>query len=276
MGAFHVVASPEGAIVNPTINSIGVLDVFDALRRGMHDFSEKPSHYVFLGLLYPVIGVVLMAWSVGADMLPIMFPLASGFALLGPIAAIGLYEISRRREMGLDTSWRHALDVMKSPALPSIVAAAAVLLVLFVCWVLIAQSLYTYYFGEDAPSSLNIFLSNVLATEAGWQMMFWGNLIGLGFALVVLAISVVTFPLLIERDVGALSAIATSLRAFYHNPVPVLVWGLTIAVLLVIGSIPLFAGLAVVLPILGHATWHIYRKIIGPPDLRRANIGPGL
>lgn len=273
MSAFHVVANAEGTLVRPQVRSIGVLDVLDALRRGYGDFREKPSHYVFLCLLYPIAGVVLMVWSAGANLLPLMFPLASGFALLGPLAALGLYEISRRRELGMDTSWRNALQVRHSPALFSIVAAGALLFVLFIAWLKVAQAIYGAYFGDEVPASLGTFLHNVLTTDAGWAMMFWGDLAGLAFAIVALAISVVTFPLLLERDVGALAAIQTSIKAFVVNPVPVLFWGVIVAVLLVIGSIPIFAGLAVVLPVLGHSTWHLYRKLVGPPEFKLMRSG---
>jgi len=266
MGTFHVVANAEGTLVRPQVEQIGVLDVIDALRRGWNDFREKPSHYVFLCLLYPIAGVVLMVWSAGANLLPLMFPLASGFALLGPIAAIGLYEISRRREMGLDTSWRHALDVWHSPAMFSIIAVAATLFVLFIAWLKVAEGIHAAYFGDTPPASLTSFLNDVLTTNAGWMMMFWGDLAGFAFAIVVLAISVVAFPLLLERDIGALAAMQTSVRCFLTNPIPVLFWGLIVAVLLMIGSIPVFAGLAVILPVLGHSTWHLYRKMVGPPD----------
>jgi uncharacterized membrane protein len=267
MGTLHVVSNAEGTFVRPEVRQIGVLEVFDALRLGLKDFQEKPSHYVFLCIMYPIAGVVLMVWSAGANLLPLMFPLASGFALLGPIAAIGLYEISRRREMGLDTSWHHAFEVRRSPAMFSIIAAAAVLFALFIVWLLVAQNIYVSHFGDVPPASLSVFLHQVLYTSNGWSMMFWGDLAGLLFAIAALAVSVVTFPLLLERDVGALSAIVTSVRAFARNPVPVLLWGVIVAALLVIGSIPIFAGLAIVLPVLGHATWHLYRKMIGPPQL---------
>lgn len=267
MTAIHIVSDAEGEVPRPTIRKIGMLEVVDALHLGWIDFREKPSHYVFLCLLYPVAGMVLMAWSAGANLLPLMFPLASGFALLGPVAAIGLYEISRRRELGLEPSWRDALEVRKSPALFSIVAVAAALFALFVAWLVIAQAIYEAYFGVDYNLTTAEFFTNVLSTSDGWAMMFWGNLIGLGFAVVALAASVVTFPLLLERDVGAVSAIWTSIRATIVNPVPVLFWGVIVAVLLVIGSIPLFAGLAIILPWLGHATWHLYRKLVEPPAL---------
>jgi uncharacterized membrane protein len=268
MAVIHVYSDAEGLMPRPAVRKISTLEVLDALRLGWIDFREKPSHYVFLCLLYPVAGVVLMVWSAGANMLPVMFPLASGFALLGPIAALGMYEISRKRELGLDPSWREALDVRKSPALFSIVAAASMLFVLFIAWLNIAQAIYEWHFGAEVPASLSEFMSNVLTTSAGWSMMFWGDLVGLVFAIVALAISVVTFPLLLERDVGAAAAIATSVRATIANPIPVLLWGFIVAALLVLGSIPIFAGLAVILPVLGHSTWHLYRKLVEPPALR--------
>lgn len=268
MAVVHVYSDAEGLMPRPAVRKISTLEVLDALRLGWIDFREKPSHYVFLCLLYPVAGVVLMVWSAGANMLPVMFPLASGFALLGPIAALGMYEISRKRELGLNPSWREAFEVRKSPALFSIVAAAAMLFVLFIAWLNIAQAIYEWHFGAEIPASLSDFMSSVLTTSAGWTMMFWGDLVGFVFAVMALAISVVTFPLLLERDVGAAAAIATSVRATIANPVPVVLWGFIVAALLVIGSIPVFAGLAVVLPVLGHATWHLYRKLVEPPALR--------
>jgi uncharacterized membrane protein len=267
MSTFHAIAGGEESVAHPQIRKIGLLDVLDSLKRGVDDFREKPSHYVFLCLLYPVAGLVLTVWSAGANLLPLLFPLASGFALLGPIAAVGLYEISRRRETGVDASWRHALEVWRSPALFSILAVAALLFALFFAWLKVAEGIYAANFGIAPPNSILAFASDVLTTPQGWSMMVWGNLAGLGFAVIALAISVVSFPLLLERDVGAVAAISTSVRAMLANPVPVLFWGLIVAVLLVLGSMPLFAGLAVVLPILGHATWHLYRRLVAP-DMR--------
>lgn len=272
MAVLHVYSSAEGTMPRPTVRKIGILEVFDALRLGWVDFSEKPSHYVFLCLLYPVAGAVLMVWAAGANLLPLLFPLASGFALLGPVAALGLYEISRKRELGFDPSWQEALTVRRSPAVFSIAAASSMLFVLFIAWLKIAEALHAAYFGDEAPADLSVFLTGVLTRSEGWAMMFWGNLVGFVFAVVALAISVVTFPLLLERDVGAASAIATSVRATLANPVPVLLWGAIVAVLLTLGSIPLLAGLAVVLPVLGHATWHLYRKLVEPPPLHEMNV----
>ncbi|WP_438748132.1 DUF2189 domain-containing protein [Pararhizobium sp. O133] len=265
MTAFHVMAGSSAELVHPGIRKIAVSDVFDALRLGWEDFRAKPSHYVFLCMIYPIAGVVLAAWSSGANMLPILYPLASGFALLGPVAAIGLYEISRRRELGMNTNWRHAFDVRRSPAFASIIGLAVMLLAMFVAWLLVAQSLYAQLFGDVPPASMSAFFNQVVGTEQGWNLILVGNAIGLVFAIIVLSSVVVAFPLLLDRDVGAVAAIDTSIRATLANPVPVAVWGLIVAGGLVLGSIPVFVGLAVIMPILGHATWHLYRKLVIPP-----------
>lgn len=265
MTDFHVMAGARGGRFHAEIRTIDYDDVFDALRLGFADFWARPSHYVFLCLIYPVAGVVLGSWASGADALPLVYPLVSGFALLGPLAAIGLYEISRRREAGLDASWRHALEVRHSPAMPSILAAGALLFAIFLVWLFAAQAVYASTFGTEQPTSLGTFIRDLLTTAEGWRLIVVGNLLGFLFALVVLSISVVTFPLLIDRDVGAVAAIETSARAVIANPGPMLAWGLIVAVGLALGSLPLLAGLAVVLPILGHATWHLYRKVVASP-----------
>lgn len=265
MANFHVYAAGTSSKVeHPTIRQIGVSDVFDALRRGLDDFWDKPSHYVFLCLIYPIVGVFLITWTSGGNALQLIYPLMTGFALLGPVAAIGLYEISRRREQDLDTSWRHAFDVRKSPAMPAIVALGIMLVALFVAWMLTAQALYSYLYSEAVPASFSGFVADVLTTQRGWTLIVLGNFIGFLFALVALSTTVVAFPLLLDRDVGAYAAVETSARAVIANPVPMLLWGLIVAVALVIGTLTLFVGLAVALPVLGHSTWHLYRKVVAP------------
>ncbi|KXF79157.1 cytochrome C oxidase subunit I [Paramesorhizobium deserti] len=264
MAQFHVIAGASDTPVYPAIRRIGVADVIAALRQGFDDFWDKPSHYVFLCLIYPIAGLFIARWTSGANMLPLLYPLMSGFALLGPFAAIGLYEISRRRELGLDTSWRHAFDVVHSPAIPSILAVGILLFALFIAWILTAQTFYQNLFGPAAPQSIGGFFNQVFTTNEGMRLIVWGNLIGFVFALVVLCISVITFPLLLDRDVGAFPAIVTSIRSVLINPVAMALWGLIVAGLLAVGFVTLFAGLAVVIPVLGHATWHLYRRIVPP------------
>ncbi|WFP60469.1 DUF2189 domain-containing protein [Mesorhizobium sp. WSM4904] len=269
MASFHVIAGASETLEHTRVRKIGVSDLFDALRRGVEDFMVKPSHIVFLCMIYPLVGVVLATWTSGANALPLLFPLVSGFALIGPFAAIGLYEISRRREAGLDTSWRHAFEVRNSPALPAIAAVGIMLFAIFIAWLLTAKIFYEQLFGPEPPASLSSFINEIFATGRGWTLIVLGHAIGFVFAVVVLCTTVVAFPLLLDRDVGAYEAIHTSVRVVLANPIVMAVWGLIVAVGLIVGSLPVFAGLAVVLPILGHATWHVYRKVVEPPAARR-------
>lgn len=264
MANFHVIAGAHEVQEHTRVRKIHIADLFDALRRGVDDFMVKPSHLIFLCMIYPIMGVVLAAWTSGNNALPLLFPLVSGFALIGPFAALGLYEISRRREEGLDTSWRHAFEVRHSPSLPSIAAVGIMLLAIFITWLLTAQAFYQQLFGPEPPESISSFINEIFATGRGWTLILVGHAIGLVFAIVVLCTTVIAFPLLLDRDVGAYEAVHASVRAVLTNPIPMAVWGLIVAALLIIGSLPLLAGLAVVLPILGHATWHLYRKVIEP------------
>jgi len=262
MADFHVIGGATKTLAHPQIRKIQVSDLSDVLRAGFSDFWDKPSHYAFLGLIYAVVGIALAVWSSGANALPIIFPLASGFALLGPLAAVGLYEISRRKEQGADTSWQHAVEVIRSPALPSIIAVGIFIFAIFYLWLTAAESIYQSIFGLAPPTSITAFVQEVLTTDRGWHLIMWGCGVGFLFALFTLATTFIAFPLMVDRDVGAFAAVETSMRAFFANPIPVLAWGLIVAALLVIGSIPFFVGLAIVVPVLGHATWHLYRKLV--------------
>lgn len=264
MADFHVLTGHDGTVEFPRIRTIGISDLFDALRMGWHDFWLKPSHLVFLGLIYPLAGAIIGLWTSGSNAWPLLFPLISGFALIGPLAALPIYEMSRRQELGLDATWRSAFGVLRSPAMPSILAVAVFLLALFTFWLMVAQELHESLFGPGSPRNLMVFLDQVLNTAPGQSMMIWGNLIGLALATVTLACGVISIPLLLDRDVGAAIAIQTSVRATLKNPLVIAVWGLIVAALLIVGTLPFLVGLAVVVPLLGHATWHLYRKLIEP------------
>ncbi len=257
MPKFHVIAGPDATLDYPIVRKIGPADLKDALAKGIDDFLAMPTSLVFLGLIYPIVGLCLAGYA-----LPLLFPLMSGFALVGPFAAIGLYEISRRRELGLEPSWAHAFDVRHSPSIPSLLALGLLLLVIFICWRATAESLYVWLFGPMEPVSYMGFLNEVLTTSRGWTLIILGNAIGCVFAVVVLSISVISFPLLLDRDVGLAVAVRTSLRAVLANPLTMTIWGVIIAVALAIGFLLLFVGLAVAVPILAHSSWHLYRKVV--------------
>lgn len=258
---FHVLTGP-GEVVFPAVRQIGIADLGAALRGGWRDFWEKPSHLLFLGLIYPLAAAAIALWTSGANAWPLLFPLISGLALIGPLAALPLYETSRRRERGLDTTWLSALQVFRSPAMPSIAAVGIMLVLIFTAWLLVAQFLYESLFGPGSPASLAAFVNEVLGTPQGQALMLWGNLIGLAFAAIVLASAAISIPLLLDRDVGAAVAIQTSVRATLRNPMVIALWGLIVAGLLLLGALPLLVGLAIVVPVLGHATWHLYRRLV--------------
>jgi uncharacterized membrane protein len=248
----------------PVVRKIHPADLKDVLARGLEDFWAMPTHVVFLSLIYPLVGILLAQASFDNDFIPLLYPMAAGFALLGPLAAIWLYELSRRRELGMDTSWRHAFDVLHSPSLPAIAGVAFLLLAIFVIWIACAQAIYQANFGALKITTANEFVRLVLGTPQGHNLIIAGNLVGFLFAMLAAALSVISFPLLLDRNVGFSTAVLTSLKAVARNPIPMAIWGLIVAAALALGSIPCFIGLAVVMPILGHATWHLYRKLVEP------------
>lgn len=243
-----------------TIRRIGLGDLRLALRRGWDDFLETPTQLVFLCVLYPVIGLVAATMTAGGDVMHLFYPLAAGFALVGPVAALGLYEISRRRERGEPASWTNAFDVIRSPAIGAIFALGVVLLAIFVAWIWAAHAIHAATLGTLPPGTDPV--QALFSTHQGWRLIWIGNLVGFCFAAAVLVLTALSFPMLLDRDGGVGRAVGTSVRAFLANPVPMAAWGLIVAALLLAGSLPLFVGLAVVLPVLGHATWHLYRLVV--------------
>ena len=274
MAQVHILVGAGVEPAVPAIRRIGPADLFDALARGWEDFAATPSHGLFLCIIYPAIGIAIAGLTLGFATLPLLFPLAAGFALIGPLAALGLYELSRRREAGVSASAADALDVLHSPSLGPILALGALLMILFVVWIAAARGIYVANFGYAPPASFAQFAHDVLFTRAGWTLIVVGNLVGFVFAAVALTISVVSFPLLLDRDVGAAVALLTSVRVVVANPLTMALWGLIVAALLAIGSLPMFIGLAVTLPLLGHATWHLYRKAVEPGGAPRAEYQP--
>jgi uncharacterized membrane protein len=251
-----------GDLSHPTIRTISTADLKDALRKGIDDFLEMPSHAIFLSLIYPIVGLILLELAIGGAVMPLVFPIVAGFALVGPFAALGLYELSRRREQGLDCTVGDAFGVFRSPSFRAIAILGGCLMIVFLVWLAVAQSIYQASFGYAAPASAGSFLRDVFTTAAGWKLIVIGNLVGFLFALLVLIVSVVSFPMLLDRNVGPTIAVLTSYRAVAANPRTMAIWGLIVAGLLALGSLPLLFGLAVVMPVLGHATWHLYRKVV--------------
>lgn len=257
------------AVARPAVRRIGVADLKEALRRGLDDFMAMPSHLMFLGFFYPLFGIVLGALIFTDDGIALLFPLVAGFALVGPVLATPFCEASRRRESGLAPSWREVLEVFSSSAMWSLGLLGILLMIIFIVWMASAQAIFTGIYGARTPAGIGAFLADVFTSYRGWSLIVIGNAVGFVFAVVAFTISVVSFPLLVDRDVGAGVALRTSVDAVLANPGTMALWALIVAVLLAIGSLPLLVGLAVVMPILGHATWHLYRRTIDPASVER-------
>ncbi|MDE1148048.1 MAG: DUF2189 domain-containing protein [Azospirillaceae bacterium] len=246
----------------PPVRRIGVADLGQAIAAGFRDFGAFRTDVFALCIIYPVLGCVLARAAVNLNMLPLLFPLASGFVLVGPIAAIGLLEMSRQRECGVQPSWREALGPLRSPAVAAIATLGLILTVIYFAWLYAAQAIYDATLGPQPPASPAQFAADIVGTHAGWTMVAVGCGVGACFAAVVLAIAAISIPLLLDREVPLHTAVATSIRAVRTNPLTMAVWGLIVAGSLFLGTLPAFVGLIVVMPVLGHSTWHLYRRLV--------------
>lgn len=244
------------------INRIHLTDLWQSLKEGYDDFNHKPSFGVFLTVIYPLFAVLVTLFLVGGDLLYLAFPVVAGLTLLGPVVSVGLFELSRRREQGLPLRWRNAFEFVHTSAFAPILALSVIMMLLYVAWLYMAQFLYFGRFGMDPPATLGAFLGELVTTQRGIALAIYGNGIGFLFAFTALAISAIAFPLLLDKPVTSLTAISASVRAVTANLWVMAVWGLVVVALLVVGAALLLVGLAAVLPILGHATWHLYRKVV--------------
>lgn len=248
------------------VNRITTETLTGALSKGFDDMMKLRSDVLALVFVWPAVGLTIAAAAFDQALLPQVFPAASGFALLGPFFAIGLYELSRRRERGEEAGLIHVFDVIGSPSFGAMLILGLGLLAMFVAWLLIAQVIYDFTMGPYQPISAMAFVNDVLTTRGGHLMAVFGIVTGFVFALAALAASAISFPLLLDRNVGVQSAVRTSLRLFAENPRTMLTWGFIVAACLVLGSLPAFLGLIVMIPLLGHATWHLYRAAVPAED----------
>jgi uncharacterized membrane protein len=249
----------------PVVQKITLGDLRDAVRRGLHDFAAARTDVMFICIIYPIVGLFIAVAEARDQFLPLLFPTAAGFALVGPFFAVGLYEMSRNREQTGRATWLDVFKVVRSPSIGAIAGLGALLIVLFLAWLAVAEGIYDFTMGPRPPASTLEFIDGAFTTGAGWTMIGLGLVAGVIFSVAVLAISVVSFPLLLDRPVGIGTAIETSMMAVRRNPVPLGIWGVFVAVCLFIGALPCFIGLIVMLPVLGHSTWHLYRRVVRPP-----------
>jgi len=246
----------------PSVRAVTPRDLIEVLAKGVEDFRAMPTHIIFPSFIYPVVALVIAWVTFKDDLLPLLYAIVTGLALIGPFAAIGVYGLSRRREEGLDVTWSHAFDLPGAHSLRAILALGLCLLAIFAIWIVAAQSIYVAYFSDASPESIGSLVQRVVTTEAGHRMILIGNLVGFLFAAAAFAMSVLSFPLLMDRNISAMAAASISITSVRRNPLTMAMWGLIVAGVLLIGSLPLFVGLAVAIPVLGHSTWHLYRKVV--------------
>jgi uncharacterized membrane protein len=248
---------------DPVVRRISVSDVAEAIGQGLRDFQAAPFFGLAFGAVYAIGGIAITLTLTAFGFVYLAYPLAAGFALLGPFVAIGLYEISRRREAGEPLTVRAVFGVVTSRS--EIAWMAFVTLFVFIVWMYQVRLLIALLLGLNASfASIQDFLTVVLTTNEGLVFLLVGNCVGAALALVLFSLTVVSFPLLLERDVDFVTAMVTSVRAVVASPLPMIGWAATIVLLLAISALPYFLGLLVTLPVLGHATWHLYRRIVVP------------
>ena len=251
------------------VRRIDAADLRLSLTHGLNDFLAMRGDIFFAGLIYTLIGIAAVVMTTNEPLMPYFFPVVAGVGLLGPVAAVGFYELARRRENGNSAhNWSHFFDVLKRPSADDMGIVAGLLLLIFLGWLLAAGALYGLLFGFWTPTSIGEFLTAVFTTVQGWMLIVLGALVGVIFGWFVLTLSVVSLPLLVDRNVSASEALSASWRAANANKRLMFRWGLIVTGLLVLGSAPLFVGLAFVLPWLGYSTWHLYTRLIDRDAIR--------
>jgi uncharacterized membrane protein len=251
---------------DPVVRTITARDVAEALGHGLRDFQARPFYGLFFGGLYALGGIAIVASIAAFGMSYLAYPLAAGFALIGPFVAIGLYEISRRRQRDEAISFGAVLTAMRGR--PEIGWMAFVTLFVFIIWMYQVRLLMALFLGINASfGTFREFFIHVLTTNEGLVFLIVGNFVGAVLSLVLFSLSVVSFPLLLERDVDFVTAMITSVKAVVASPGPMVGWAAIIVMLMIVSALPAFLGLVVTLPILGHATWHLYKRIVVPEEL---------
>jgi uncharacterized membrane protein len=261
MSETHQDAAPNPAPGLPAVRTIQANDIVDALAKGLRDFQAYPAYGLFFGGIYTLGGILAVATALLWDMSYMVYPLAAGFVLIGPFVAVGLYEISRRRERGEPIRWRVILGAVFAQSGKEISWMAFVTLFIFMVWMYQVRLLIALFFGLHGLPSGG-FPAILFTTPEGLAFLAVGHAVGAVLAVLVFSITVVSFPLLLDRPVDVVTAMITSVKSVVNNPVPMIGWALVVTLLIVVASLPAFIGLLIVLPVLGHTTWHLYRKIV--------------
>ncbi|MEC9343489.1 MAG: DUF2189 domain-containing protein [Pseudomonadota bacterium] len=246
----------------PRINTLALADVVLALRRGVSDFLRAPLFGLFFGGIYAAGGLFVLYFLYQLQKPWLILPIAIGFPLIGPFVAVGLYETSRRLEAGEPLTWRGILTLVFQQRERELSWMAFVVLFVFWIWLYQVRLLTAIFLGFKSMSSVESFLRVVTGSGEGLTFLAVGTVVGGLLSLVLFSTTVIAIPLLTERDYDFVTAIITSVKTVTRNLLPMLAFGVVVAVLALLALVPAFLGLLVVLPVLGHATWHLYRRAI--------------
>lgn len=248
----------------PRIRRLAPGDIAGCLRAGMTDFRKAPLYGLFFGGFYFLGGMFILASLRIFGMPWMIIPVAIGFPLIGPFIAVGLYEVSRRLAAGEPPEWRGVLTVMLKQRERQLGWMAFVVLFIFWIWIYQVRLLLAIFLGFKSFSGVGAFLTVVTTTPEGLGFLLAGTIVGAVLAMVLFSATVISIPLLLDREIDLVSAIITSFRTVIENPVAMIGWGIVVTLLAMFAMLPVFAGLPIVLPVLGHATWHLYRLAVEP------------
>jgi uncharacterized membrane protein len=257
-------AKPGSVPKPPVVQAVTWGDVRAALEKGVRDFQRAPAFGLFFGSFYAIGGIIVSWLMFYLNMVYMVIPLVIGFMLIGPFVAVGLYEVSRCLEQGRPLTWKGVLTVMFKQREREFVWLCFVTLFVFWVWIYQVRLLLALFFGMKTFTTLAGFVDMLFSTANGISFVIVGSLVGTVLALVLFSITVVSFPLLLDRDVDVVTAMITSVKSVTTSQVPMILWALTIGLSIAVAAIPAFLGFLFVLPILGHATWHLYRRIVAP------------
>ncbi len=255
---------PRPVSTMPPVNVLTAADIREALVQGVNDFRRAPLFGLFFAGAYVIGGLLIVQSLFVWNQSWMVYPVAIGFPLIGPFAAAGLYEVSRRLQAGEPLAWNEILSSVRFQGSREFSWMAFVILFIFWIWMYQIRLLVAIILGRMSFSTLDKFLDIVLHTPEGWTFLVVGHAVGAVLALILFSLTVVSIPMLMERNVDFVTAMITSVKAVIASPVVMLGWGVIVTLTVLASMIPAFLGLFITLPVLGHATWHIYKKAVGP------------
>ncbi|MEO9527169.1 DUF2189 domain-containing protein [Roseibium sp.] len=250
----------------PRVNRITVNDVIDALAAGLSDFRAAPVYGLTIGAFFAVGGLFVILSAAALNMSYLSYPAAAGFVLIGPFAAVGLYEVSRRLASGQEISWSKVFGTMWAQKGRELSWMAFVVLFIQIMWMYQVRLLLALFLGFRSFASFEEFLTELITTPEGLMFLAIGHVVGAVLSLLLFSLTVISFPLLLEEDRDFITAMITSVRAVVTSPVPMIGWAFVVTAVLIVSMAPAFLGLIVTLPVLGHTTWHLYRKCVAAPE----------